>query len=275
MNVLMCLVLGLGAGVYNEEFDKAAAAYEAGNFAAAIETYERIIGESVAHEAVFYNLGNAYYRSGRLGAAIANYERALTLDPGFENARENLGKAVRDTRQRLGRPLPSDWEQSLLFWHYLLSRETTYRLALIFWVAFWVLLGLRQVRLVRFTRQAAALAALLAVAFGGSAWAKAHAPSLAVADADPVAVRYGTSDSDTLRFELYPGDRVTVDQRVNGWARVETASGERGWARQENLIFVGPPYERPVPQTAATAAETVAPETGGQKPAAAMAVTQP
>lgn len=249
-NILICLLIAAGSSVYNEEFDKAAAAYDAGDYAGAIDAYERIVGESVVHESVFYNLGNAYYRSGRLGGAIANYERALQCDPGFDNARENLDKAVRDTRQRLGRPLPSDWEQSLLFWHYLISRETTYRLALLFWAAFWAVLCLRQVRPLRFTRQAAVLAAVLALAFGGSAWAKAHAPALAVADADPAPVRYGTSDTDTVRFELYPGDRVTVDQRVNGWARVATASGERGWTREENLVFVGPPYERPAEKTA-------------------------
>ncbi|MCX5771771.1 MAG: tetratricopeptide repeat protein [Candidatus Hydrogenedentes bacterium] len=242
-NILMCVLVGTGAGVYNEEFARAAKAYDAGDYATAIGTYEQMVGESVAHEALFYNLGNAYYRSGRLGAAIANYERALELDPGFDNARENLEKAVRETRQHLARPLPSDWEQSLLFWHYLVSRETTTRLALLFWLGFWVVLGLRQFRPVRYTRPAAAVLAVLALAFGGSAWAKAHGPALAVADAD-AAVTYGTSESDAVRFELYPGDRVTVDQRRNGWARVKTASGEHGWTRELNLVFVGPPYAR-------------------------------
>jgi len=242
-NILMCILLGAGAGVYNKEFARAAKAYDAGDYATAIGAYEQMVGESVAHEALFYNLGNAYYRSGRLGAAIANYERALELDPGFENARENLEKAVRETRQHLARPLPSDWEQSLLFWHYLVSRETTTRLALLFWAGFWVVLGVRQVRPVRYTRRGAAVLAVLAVAFGGSAWAKAHAPSLAVADAD-APVTYGTSEGDVVRFELHPGDRVTVDQHRDGWVRVRTASGEHGWTRESNLVFVGPPYAR-------------------------------
>ncbi|HUW62962.1 MAG TPA: tetratricopeptide repeat protein [Candidatus Bathyarchaeia archaeon] len=242
-NILICVLLGSGAGVYNDEFDRAATAYDAGDYATAIGAYEQMVGESVAHEALFYNLGNAYYRSGRLGAAIANYERALELDPGFDNARENLEKAVRETRQHLARPLPSDWEQSLLFWHYLVSREMTNRLALLFWVAFWVVLGVRQVRPLRYTRRAAAVLAVLALAFGGSAWAKAHAPALAVADAD-APVTYGTSEGDVVRFELHPGDRVTVDQQRDGWARVKTASGEHGWTREANLVFVGPPYAR-------------------------------
>lgn len=242
-NILMCVLFGAGAGVYDQEFARAAKAYEAGDYATAIGVYEQMVGESVAHEALFYNLGNAYYRSGRLGAAIAYYERALQLDPGFENARENLDKAVRETRQHLARPLPSDWEQSLLFWHYLVSRETTNRLALLFWLAFWVVLGLRQLRPLRYTRRAASVLAVLALGFGGSAWGKAHAPALAVADAD-APVTYGTSESGVVRFELYPGDRVNVDQRRDGWVRVKTGLGEQGWTREANLILVGPPYAR-------------------------------
>ena len=242
-NVFMCLLLGAAGGVFDQEFARAAKAYDAGDYAAAIAAYEQMAGEAVEHETLFYNLGNAYYRAGRPGAAIANYERALELDPGFENARANLEKAVRETQQRLARPLPSEWEQSLLFWHYLVSRPNTNRLALLFWASFWIVLAVRQFRPLRYTRRAAALLAVLALAFGGSAWAKAHAPALAVADAD-AKVTYGTNENDAVRFELHPGDRVTVDQHLNGWARVKTASGEYGWTPEKNLILVGPPYAR-------------------------------
>lgn len=244
-NLLISFLMAAAADVYAQEFQRAAEAYNAGEYDAAIDTYEQLVDGAVVHETLFYNLGNAYYRTGRLGAAIANYERALDLDPDFDNARANLEKAVSETKQRLARPLPPDWEQSLLFWHYLVSRKTTNRLALLFWAAFWLVLGVRQVRPLRYTRRAAAVLAVLALAFGGSAWAKAHAPALAVADADPAPVYYGTSEDGTVRFELHPGDRVTVDRRRAGWARVKTASGEYGWTKEDNLMFVGPPYEKP------------------------------
>ena len=89
------------------------------------------------------------------------------------------------------------------------------------------------------------LQAILAVAFGASAWEKAHPVELAVANAETVPVHYGTSENETVRFELSEGDRVIVDKRATGWARVVTAEGERGWAQDKHLAFVGPPYERP------------------------------
>ena len=85
--------------------------------------------------------------------------------------------------------------------------------------------------------------AVLAAAFGASAWAKAHPPALAVAAVERVPVHYGTNEDEAVRFELYEGDRVAVDRRADGWARVNISSGERGWARESDLVFVGPPYE--------------------------------
>jgi len=134
-----------------------------------------------------------------------------------------------------------------LFWHYSVPTRTTRWLAGLCWLGFWGLLALHRVRRgVDGRRLAPTVAAgVLAVTFGLSAWAKAHGDRYAVASDERVAVHYGTSEDETVRFELYAGDRVIVDRRENGWARVITADGERGWARDEALAFVGPPYERP------------------------------
>jgi hypothetical protein len=245
MSASICIVFLLGAGAYDDLFTTAATAYNTGDYVSAVRMYEQLITESVVRPEVFYNLGNAYYRSGRIGPAIANYERALQLNPRMENARENLEKAVRDTQRRLARPLPPEWEQSLLFWHYRLSYQTTYMAAMVVWFALWILLGIRLWRPGRYTRSLAIAVAVLAVGFGASAWAKAHPVMLAVADAERVPVHYGTNENETVRFELYAGDRVTVDKRMDGWARVTTVDGERGWAQDRDLVFVGPPYERP------------------------------
>ncbi|HEO70776.1 MAG TPA: SH3 domain-containing protein [Candidatus Hydrogenedentes bacterium] len=113
------------------------------------------------------------------------------------------------------------------------------------WLLFWVLLAFRLVRPSRHVTRAAMLLGLLVVAFAFSAWIKAHPSLYAVADRERVPVHYGTSEEETVRFELYEGDRVLVDRRQGGWARVSTADGERGWAKECNLVLVGPPYERP------------------------------
>jgi hypothetical protein len=239
------------ATVFDDQFDRGTEAYANRDYATAVAVFEQLIDGGVDHPAVFYNLGNAYYRLGWLGPAIANYERALRLAPGMENAQQNLRHCIARTERRLDRPLPPEWEQSLLFWHYGLAPRTTFLLAAVCWMGAWLVLGVRQwrrapgTRPMRRTALLAGVLAVLAIAFGGSAWVKAHPAMLAVASNSVVSVRYGPDDTDTERFRLYEGDRIVVDRRRNGWSRVTTSTGERGWARDQGLAFVGPPYERP------------------------------
>lgn len=236
-------LLGAHGTAYTDTFVRANNAYKAGNYAGAIQGFEQLVSEHVVDPSVFYDLGNAYYRSGKLGPAIVNYERALQLDPGFESAQQNLAHCVSETKQHLPCPLPPDWEQSLLFWHYNLRPATTRWLALGFWLLFWLALGFLQWRKAPYVRSVAVVAATLAVAFGGSAWVKSRPGNLAVARFATVPVRYGTDVKQTVRYDLHEGDRVTVDGRDRGWVRVKTAGGDTGWTQAGNLILVGPPYK--------------------------------
>lgn len=258
MSVLLSILMAVT--VLDESFEAATTAYDQGNYADAVTVLEGLVSQGVAEPEVFYNLANAYYRSGLLAHAIANYERALQLNPQLEEARENLNTCIRQTERGLSKPQPPAWEQSLLFWHYNLRQDTTLKLALLTWCLLWALLALRQLRRTPYLRRSALAMALLTALFASSGWVKSNPQQLAVAARPGLPVRYGMSDSETVRFELYEGDRVAVDRRDNGWARVETGSGERGWTREENLVFVGPPYEWPSYRTPADALPSAAPD---------------
>ena len=257
MSVLLSMLMAVS--VFDESFEAATTAYNRGNYSDAITVLEQLVSAGVAEPEVFYNLGNAYYRSGLLAHAIANYERALQLHPQLEEAQENLNTCIRQTERGLSKPQPPDWEQSLLFWHYNLRRDTSLKLAILTWCLLWALLALRQVRRYPYLRRTALAMGLLTALFVASAWVKSSPQQLAVAVQRGVPVRYGVGDTETVRFELYEGDRVAVDRRDNGWARVETGSGERGWTREENLVFVGPPYEWPSYRTPGDGLPSAAP----------------
>lgn len=239
---VLTTMLVLFGSIYDQRFDDANAAFDAGDYTKAASYYEELIAEQVVSSKLFYNLGNSYYRQSKLGFAIANYERALRIEPGFDDARVNLMACVRQTKRHLERPLPPDWEQSLLFWHYDLKPSTTRLLAVVLWIVMWAMLGVLQWRRIRYMRTVSLVVAVVALGFSGSAWVKAHPAVLAVASEQVVPVRYGTNEEETIRFELFDGDRVTVDKCTEDWARVTTVSGERGWARKAGLVFVGPPY---------------------------------
>lgn len=244
MGALLTIAL-LGASTpYNATFDRATEAYQTGDFATAAAQYEQLVEEGIVSAEVFHNLGNAYYRLGRLGPAIANYERALQVDPGFEKAAANLRQCVRQTKRHLARPADSSWQHRVLSWQSSLPLGATRIFALAFWFAAWILLGARVLAPLRYLRLAALAAAVLAVAFGFSAWERSHPPLTAVAARAEVPVRAGMDEGAAVRSTLHEGDRVRVEQREFGQARVYAANGDAGWVDADALAFVGPPYEK-------------------------------
>lgn len=247
--LILCAAV-FAADSFDAEFRAGNAAFDAGDYSAAIQAYERLIASGAADPEVFYNLGNAFYRAGRPGPAIVNYERALALAPGFTEAQENLEIAVMATEARLPRPLRPAWQQALLFWDVSLTYETARRLAITAWIAAWGALALLLVRPFRFLRPIALLFLGLALLSGLSAWCKAHPPALAVGVAASAPVRYGNSELDPMRFELREGDRVAVEAQLDGWTRVRSVDNVRGWVRDEQIFLVGPPYApAPAPTT--------------------------
>jgi len=82
---------------------KAAAdsAYMAGNFAAAIEGYETVLGQGSVSAEVHFNLGNAYFKAGRIAPSILQYERAHKLAPQDEDIAFNLKLAQLSTKDRI------------------------------------------------------------------------------------------------------------------------------------------------------------------------------
>lgn len=69
---------------------QADSAYNAEDYRAAIELYNRAIATDGAGTDVYYNLGNAYFRNDNLGKAVVAYERSLRIDPTNADARHNL-----------------------------------------------------------------------------------------------------------------------------------------------------------------------------------------
>jgi len=238
----------LSATVFDVTFDRANEAYRDGNFPEAVTLYEQLVDDGVVDAGVFYNLGNAYFRSKQLGPAIANYERVLQIDPNFQSAAQNLQLCIDRTPRGAGRPLPPDWEQSLLFWHYGLSIGTSATAAAACWLIAWGLLLMRLIRSVPYTRAVASGAFLLATLFATSVWSKSHPLPLAVASAVEVPVYFDRDTDSAIYFQLLEGDRVLVEQAAPGWLKIEAPGGERGWAPISNFVLVGPPYDRPPTQ---------------------------
>jgi len=232
----------LAAQALNPTFDRANQEYLNGNFAEAVEIYQRLLNEGVDHPAVFFNLGNTYYELGEFGRAIASYERALQVDPAFMRARDNLSRAVAVAPGGMKAPLRPGWEQALLFWDDGLTRGQSRGLFVLMNIVFWAVLTVRLWRAVPYSRVAVGVCAVAVILSGLSVWTKEFPQRTAVTTAERVPIRYGTSETEPVRFELDEGDRVAVESRRGDWIRVRTIDGDRGWGRIEDFVLVGPPY---------------------------------
>ncbi len=241
---MLCLVLlSLGADAYGDFNARGNAAYREGNYAAAISAYETLADSGVGNLELYFNLGNAYYHGGDLGRAVLNYERAAILGPEFLPARRNLERVIQETANKRSRPEGFSLEglgpsrlpglsQPALRWGVL--------------VIWWLMWGILIVRTRKASTSRTASAAFwIVTTLCVAGWA-IPAPPLqsAVVVTEEAPMRYGPDASDAVRATLAAGDRVLIDQLYGSWARVEIASGERGWLDRGALALAGPPFSR-------------------------------
>ena len=90
---IWCVLLSffiLNGQTLEEQMQTANDAFQAKNYAKAIETYEALLAADAHSYVLYYNLGNSYYRSGEIGRAILNYERAQLYQPNDPDVQHNL-----------------------------------------------------------------------------------------------------------------------------------------------------------------------------------------
>lgn len=247
--IVAALLLAAGSlNAYAEDeshWDKACAAYEAGQWEEALEMYKLIEEEQLQSADLFYNIGNAYFKSGDNTHAILYYEKALKLDPGHEDAANNLSIASQYTLdkietvpdfilttwiKRVGNSLTADnWAKTSLA---LLL--VTAILMVIFRVA-----GSSGAKKVSFI--AAILFFLLcAGAYGFSISQKNRimANESAIVTSPVSSVKSSPTEGGNAIFVLHEGTKVRILDEVGAWQKVEIADGRQGWLLSETVEII-------------------------------------
>ncbi len=230
---LFCLFLSPGVyGGGQEVFDQANKAYQQGDFAAALEGYERLTSAGTGGVSLCYNLGNTYYRLGNMGRARLWYERALEAAPRDEDARYN-----RDlVRERVGETEAANdgfRELSGALWAAVSAAN----------LLFFVLLGLglyRETEWIWWGRwfTGILLAVLLSTAFAAQRQASVR---LGVITVDRAEARTGPSAQDQVGFVAPEGHRVVLLDRLNDWIQIGVpAKGLKGWVDRNTVEPIRP-----------------------------------
>ncbi len=228
--VLLSLTTGLCAAPVNADatFAKANADYAAGQFPAAIKSYESLVQSRQWNPTLFYDLGNAYFRKGDAGRAILNYERALALDPNHAEARANL-QLVRDQARAL--ELAPGWVESRL--GFLTRDQYTWLAAAAFWGAAAIFCGLY------FARRKAVVWIFALVLFGAISGAAAFAvyqletgsagANLAIVTKKNIQARLATAESAGTVLLLPAGSEIKILSTRGDWSYAALPNDLRGW----------------------------------------------
>ena len=241
--VVAALLACPAAALARSTFGAANQSYVEGRFEEAIEQYEALARAGVAHEDLYYNLGNAYFRAGQVGPAIYNYERALRIDPGMDDARHNMEVAREVVSERVVDRLKGAESES--WWVRLATFFSISQLTLGFLIL--DLLFFASLITLRFLATGFARTALLATtAFVGAALLgsflllRGHIHVLeevhqGIVVADQVVIREGSDARSAEKGKLHPGVRVSLRGRDAGWLHIRLANGMEGWVPESSI----------------------------------------
>ncbi len=213
---------------------EAVRAYRAGRYQEAFSLFRASLPGSPRGE-WFYNLGNCAYRLGRHAEAALYYRRALLRLPGDRQVAFNLSLA----EKQLGIP-PSDGSFGTAVIDRIDSLTTGELLMIVVILESLGLLGLLLVPRQRVAGRRCMMV-FVAIALLGSLrlvqvqWFPGSPE--AVVMTDTLALRRQPHDSTAVILELKAGERLSVEEWSERWARVEHAGGI-GWVRRAGIGLV-------------------------------------
>lgn len=241
--------MGAAETVSGEAISKSVAdsAYNAGDYALAVEMYEKCIEEQGESADLYYNLGNAYFKNDmQLGKAILNYERALKLNPNHEDAQHNLAYANRKTSD----DVTADTQFFLFKWIdsfvSLLSVNAWSVLGIVAFVAMLLAILLFLFSSVVWIRKMGffgAIFLLFVCIFANlSAWRvyyNLNNSQSAVILSPSVEVKSGPDASGTLLFILHEGTKVNIlSDELKEWKEIKVSGNKIGWVPAEALEVI-------------------------------------
>lgn len=212
-------------------FNRGAALFAKGDYAAAIEAYG---SGALANPALEYNRGLAYLKLGRLGKAVVHFERALRLDPADEDARYNLELIQAMKQDRLPAAPQGGAMAVVEELYHALPLDTMTVTAVVLWLVAWAL-GAALI-LARGGRRALSLA-LAGAAAAAALWIALTAARIyeyerggrAVAVAQTVEALAAPSPGAKVSFTFHEGTVTLIRQVEGNFALVMAPNGLSGW----------------------------------------------
>lgn len=218
-------------------FMKATQAYEKGDFAAAEESFGKLLSAGNDSPVVWYDLGNSYYRLGKNGSALWAFKEAERRQPRWEDLKANIVLVEQKAVDELP-PLHPSWQQTLFFWHFIFSAIERAVLFVIFNLLFWSLLVANKIRRHEMTSVAIALSLVLTLATGSSlAKELFFTQPEGVVKVPAAKVHSAGSVNAQELFEIHECTQFFIEEEQNGWLLINLSDGKRGWVSADDVAY--------------------------------------
>ena len=236
LSIILIFALSLvNASVAQDYFTLGNQAYSDGDYATAIDNYQKALDSAGISAETYYNLGNAYYRSNELGLAILNYERALAVNPLYKDAKYNLGIAqerITDNVVDTNTFFLSKWINALIrtlkahTWMWI--SIATFLLCLIglFFYFFSKNIALRKTGF--HTAWITLLLSIISLTFCLVENSQEKNRSEAVIMAGIINAKASPDRSGTDLFVLHEGTKVNITDSISDWIEIEVGNN-KGW----------------------------------------------
>ena len=218
-------------------FVKGNLSYKDGQYAQAIEHYDKIIQKGKVSGPLFYNIGNAYFKMGKIGKAILNYERAARFIPRDHDLRANHQFALSLTRtvnKEKGRSFFAVIKKGVVG-HFTMNE--------IFIALYLMLLtaGLAHLCALYFCwpkklfRNCLVVLGLFFLLFMYEMIGRVKAlDHLSIVTVNAHA-RFEPREEATTHFALNEGEKVKVLREVEGWSKIQRADEKAGWIKSGKI----------------------------------------
>ncbi|WP_424508186.1 SH3 domain-containing protein [Robiginitalea sp.] len=243
---LLCsvlLFLGGQSMAQNEVlFDKATAAYNAGNYEETISIYTQILEAGEHSASLYFNLGNAYYKQNEIAPSIYYYEKALLLKPGDPETLNNLAYARNMTLDDIT-PIPEPDLERLYKGILFSLTMNAWAYAGIFFMLLFVgtylfFLGSGRPNRKRAGLISSGIALALALFCTGFAYLRYRTyeeTQPAIIFKREITVRSEPNLQSSPVFLLHEGAKVEVKDSLDIWLKIQLADGQTGWAEGDAL----------------------------------------
>ncbi len=243
--LLLLAVLMVGFSSKAQTLEEATTAYSKGEFSKAVEIYETLLKTNGESAEIYYNIGNCYYRLNKTASAVLNYERALLLNPGDKDTRTNLEiarlKAI-DRIEPVGEFFLVEWMQSVQ------NMFSTNTWSLLGTICFLLLIGClvlyffsRKIILKKCGFYAGIGMVVLCITcniFAYEQKQKLTNRNTAIVFAATVTIKSTPDNSGTDLFLLHEGTKVIIKSKLGNWNEIETADGNIGWIKIEDIEVI-------------------------------------